>query len=95
MHAKRFKNAQFSLKNATHADLDGSAMRRDAKRDAPWPTKTPNCGHGVMGLLKGCTKMDQNRPKWSPYYDPSMTKHKCFKFFLYGYFNPILIQMDT
>ena len=43
-HAKRFKNAQFSWKNATHADLDGSAMRRDAKRDAPRPTKTPNCG---------------------------------------------------
>ena len=43
-HAKRFKNAQFSYKNATHADLDGSAMRRDAKRYAPRPTKTPNCG---------------------------------------------------
>ena len=52
-------------------------------------------GQGVIWLLEGCTKMDQNRPKWSPYYDPSMTKHKCFKFVLYGYFNPILIQMDT
>ena len=52
-------------------------------------------GKGVVRLPKGCTKMDQNRPKWSPYHDPSMTKQKSFKFALDGCYNPILIQMDT
>ena len=41
-NVKRFKNTRFSWKNATHADLDGSPMRWDAKRDAPRPSKTPN-----------------------------------------------------
>ena len=43
-HAKCFKNAQFSWKNVAHADLDSCVLRRDAKRDAPRPTKTPKCG---------------------------------------------------
>ena len=45
------KTPSFLEKNATHADLDGSAMRRDAKRDAPRPTKTPNC-HTCVEIIK-------------------------------------------
>ena len=52
-------------------------------------------GKGVVRLPKGCTKMDQNRPKWSPYHDPSMTKQKCFELVLNSQCNAILIQMDT
>ena len=32
------------MEKRNSADLDGSAMKRDAKRDAPWPTKTLNYG---------------------------------------------------
>ena len=39
--------------------------------------------------------MHQNGPKWSPYHDLGMTTHKCFKFVLSDYYNPILIQMNT
>ena len=36
---KRMTNVS---ENATLADLDRCVMRWDAKRDAPWSTKTPN-----------------------------------------------------
>ena len=37
-----FQKRQVLLEKRNSADLDGSAMKRDAKRDAPWPTKTLN-----------------------------------------------------
>ena len=57
------KTHSFLQKSATYADLDGSSMKRDAKRDAPRPTKTPNCAThcellgvinvGLIGLVPG------------------------------------------
>ena len=44
----------FLEKNATHADLDGSALRQDAKRDAPRPTETPNCSQVSVGQVSVC-----------------------------------------
>ena len=32
------------MEKRNSADLDGSSMKRDAKRDAPWPTETLNYG---------------------------------------------------
>ena len=37
-------------------------------------------------------EVNQNWPKWSPYYDPSMTKQKWLKLVQNGYYNPIFIQ---
>ena len=49
-HAKHFKIARFSSKNATQADQEGSAMKWDAKLDAPGLTKTLNCAPNTSKL---------------------------------------------
>ena len=53
-HAKHFKIAQFSSKNATQAEQEGSAMKWDAKRDAPGLTKTLNCAPNTSKLCSRC-----------------------------------------
>ena len=50
-----FLKCQVLLEKRNSADLDGSAMKRAAKRDAPWPTKTLN--YGVWRLVVRCGRI--------------------------------------